>query len=211
MTSNTHCPSLLDASLVLHVTGVVPTGNAVPEVGTHPTVRLLVQLSVAGGVAKVTTADAWPDAACVTMFAGHTTTGGCVSLTVTLNEQSSVLLDASVAVQSTGVVPTRKIEPEPGTQLTVAPGQLSLATGVVKVTVAEHCPAAALLTMLAGQLNVGGCVSLTVTLNEQLFELLCASTAVQFTGVVPTGKDEPGAGKQLTVAPGQLSVGVGVV
>jgi hypothetical protein len=52
---------LLDASLVLHVTGVVPTGNAVPEVGTHSTVRLLVQLSVAAGVAKVTTADAWPD------------------------------------------------------------------------------------------------------------------------------------------------------
>jgi hypothetical protein len=133
-----------------------------------------------------------------------------VSLTVTLNEQSSVLLDASVAVQSTGVVPTRKIEPEPGTQLTVAPGQLSLGTGVANVTVAEHCPAAALLTMLAGQFNAGGCVSLTVTSNEHWLVLPDASVAVHVTVVVPTGKLEPLDGSQTTPVPGQLSPGMNV-
>lgn len=40
--------------------------------------------------------------------------------------QVAVLLEASVAVQVTVVVPTAKIVPEAGTQLTVAPGQLSV-------------------------------------------------------------------------------------
>ena len=47
------------------------------------------------------------------------------SKTVTVNEQSSVLPLASVAVQVTVVVPTGKIEPEAGKQATVTPGQLS--------------------------------------------------------------------------------------
>jgi hypothetical protein len=54
---------------------------------------------------------------------------------------------------------------------------------------------------------VGG---ITVTLNEQLAVLPLVSVAVQVTVVVPSGKVEPGAGEQLVVTPGQLSVAVTV-
>jgi hypothetical protein len=57
----------------------------------------------------------------------------------------------------------------------------------------------------------GGCVSLTVTVNEQVTLLLLASVAVQVTVVVPLGKTEPGAGVQLVVAPGQLSEACGTL
>jgi hypothetical protein len=62
--------------------------------------------------------------------------------------------------------------------------------------------------MLAGQVITQ---SLTVTVNEQVAVLADASVAVQVTVVVPTGKQNPEAGTQFTVAPGQLSPGVGVV
>jgi len=52
-----------------------------------------------------------------------------VSFTVTVNEQLLVLPAASVAVQVTDVAPVPKLEPLAGTQLTVTPGQLSLADG----------------------------------------------------------------------------------
>jgi len=65
----------------------------------------------------------------VDTLAGQTTTGDSVSLTVTVKEQLLVLPAASVAVQFTGVVPVPKLEPDGGLQLTVTPGQLSLATG----------------------------------------------------------------------------------
>ena len=54
-------------------------------------------------------------------------------------------------------------------------------------------------------------MSTTVTVKLQGVLLPCASLAVQVTVVVPTAKDVPLAGLQLAVAPGQLSVGVGVV
>ena len=50
--------------------------------------------------------------------------------------------------------------------------------------------------MFAGQVIVGGCVSFTVTENEQApppTELL------QLTVVVPFGKNEPDAGEHVTV------------
>lgn len=50
-------------------------------------------------------------------------------VTVTLKEHEAVLLEASVAVQFTGVVPMLKVEPDAGTQLATTPGQLSLAVG----------------------------------------------------------------------------------
>ena len=57
-------------------------------------------------------------------------TGFWLSVTITLNEQLAWLLDASVAVQVTPVVPTGNDEPEGGVQLTVTPGQLSEAVAV---------------------------------------------------------------------------------
>ena len=72
------------------------------------------------------------------MFAGQVTVGACVSWIVTVNEQDPVFADASVAVHDTIVVPTGNVDPDAGTQATVAPGQLSEAVGVAKVATPEH-------------------------------------------------------------------------
>ena len=53
-------------------------------------------------------------------------------------------------------------------------------------------------------------MSTTVTSKLQALLLPWASLAVQVTVVVPTAKAVPLAGVQLEVAPGQLSIGVGV-
>ena len=64
-----------------------------------------------------------------------------------------MLFEASVALQLTVVVPTGKLLPEAGVQATVKPvGQLSVAVGGVKVTVAAQVPfAAGTLVMFDGQ------------------------------------------------------------
>jgi hypothetical protein len=63
-------------------------------------------------------------------FAGQVIDGGCVSLTVTVNEHVAVLPEASVTVQVTVVVPTAKVEPDAGEQIgDPTPGQLSLTVG----------------------------------------------------------------------------------
>jgi hypothetical protein len=69
----------------------------------------------------------------------------------------------------------------------------------------------ALVEMFAGQVNVGAMLSVTVTVKVQAAVLLEASVAVQVTVVTPFWNVEPEAGTQAAVAPGQLSVGVGVV
>src|SRR6266511_2730256 len=118
---------------------------------------------------------------------------------------------ASDAVQVTGVSPMGKTVPDGGLQRTViVPGQLSVATGVGNVTLASHAPASVLTTMLVGQAILGGSVSLTVTVNEQLERLPAPSVAVQVTVVVPVGKNEPDAGAHTKLTgSGQLSVAVG--
>jgi hypothetical protein len=63
--------------------------------------------------------------------------------------------------------------------------------------------------MFAGQVTVGFCVSLTVTVKVQEPLLLVASCTVQVTVVVPFGKVDPDVGEQLTLpTPEQLSVAV---
>ena len=59
--------------------------------------------------------------------------------------------------------------------------------------------------MLAGQLIVGACVSLTVTVKEHA----CWPLVVQFTVVMPTGKDDPDAGVQTTLPQSPPVVGDG--
>jgi hypothetical protein len=59
-----------------------------------------------------------------------------------------------------------------------------------------------------GQVIVHGT---TVTVNMQELILLLASVAVQVTVVAPIAKQVPDGGAHTAVAPGQLSVGVGVV
>ena len=57
----------------------------------------------------------------------------------------------------------------------------------------------------AGQVIVGGCVSFTVTVNEQVGP----AEAVHVTVVVPFGKKEPDAGMHVTVPQEPLVVGAG--
>ena len=65
---------------------------------------------------------------------------------------ADMLFEASVALQLTVVVPTGKLLPEAGVQVTVAFGQLSVTVGLVKVTVAAQVPfAAETLVMFDGQ------------------------------------------------------------
>ena len=61
-----------------------------------------------------------------------------------------------------------------------------------------------------GHVTLGGCISLTETVNEQFTELLLASATEHVTVVTPLGKTEPEAGVQFgTPTPGQLSATVG--
>ena len=61
--------------------------------------------------------------------------------------------------------------------------------------------------MLAGHVIVGGVVSVTVTVNEQLGP----AVLVQVTVVVPTGKQLPEEGLQVTVPQAPPVVGAGYV
>ena len=63
--------------------------------------------------------------------------------------------------------------------------------------------------IFAGQVIEGGCVSLTVTVNVHVESGLLGllSEAVQVTVVVPTGKNEPLAGEQVTVPQEPVVVG----
>ena len=134
---------------------------------------------------------------------------GC---TVIVNVHVPVFAEASVAVHVTVVTPTGNAEPDAGTQLTVAPGQLSEAVGVVYVTVADPEDGGASTTvMFAGHVTVGASLSVIVTVNVHVAVFAAASVAVHVTVVMPTGNVEPDAGTHATVTPGQLSEPVGVV
>src|SRR6185295_15494119 len=88
--------------------------------------------------------------------------------TETVKLQVAVLPEASVAVQVTVVTPTGKQLPEGGLQTTVTPGQLSLAVVVKLTTMQGSLTVAVTAVTLAGQVITGGCVSFTVTVNEQV-------------------------------------------
>ena len=128
--------------------------------------------------------------------------------TETVKLQVAVLPLASVAVQVTVVTPTGIVDPDGGLQTVTTPGQLSVTVGAVKVTVvltAGGQAGAATAVTLAGQVIVGGCTSLTVTVNVQL----APACAVHVTVVVPLGKKDPEAGEQITVPQDPLVVGAG--
>src|SRR2546423_14830076 len=70
------------------------------------------------------------------------------------------LPDASLATQRTVLAPMGNVEPERGVQTTVTPGQLSVAGGAGKTTLAPLAPVAA-TTRLVEQTIVGGSRSTT--------------------------------------------------
>jgi hypothetical protein len=141
------------------------------------------------------------------------------------------LFEASVAVHVTVVTPFWNVDPLAGTHTTEQPpggvpcgvlplpglgpppelqgGQLSVTTGSANVTTAVHTLGSVLFVIGLGQVTLGGCVSFTVTVNEQFDELLDASLTEQLTVVTPFWKVVPLAGEQTGVpTPGQLSVAV---
>jgi hypothetical protein len=130
--------------------------------------------------------------------------GGCVSFTVTVNEQ----LGPDV-VHVTVVVPFGKNDPDDGEQPTV-PHPPPVVVGA-NVTTAPHWFASLFFTMFVGQVIVHGFC--TVILNVQFPWFPEVSVTVQVTVVIPTGKHVPDAGLQVTgLGPsGQLSLPVGVV
>jgi hypothetical protein len=118
----------------------------------------------------------------------------------------NVQLGPAVVEHVTVVTPFAKLLPETGAQVTVP--HIPVVVGAEYVSVCAHVPGATLSTMLPGHVIVHG---VTVTVNVQLFVLALVSVAVHVTVVVPIAKHVPDAGEQLTVAPGQLSLAVGVV
>ena len=128
-----------------------------------------------------------------------------MSITVTVKVQVLLLPLLSCAVLVTVVVPTGKAEPLAGTIVWLVRAQLSLAV-TVKVTLLVHTPGSAVTVRFTGQVNVGGSVSLTVTVkvHELLFPLL--SHAVLVTVVTPTGNAKPLAGTLIKLVTAQLSV-----
>jgi hypothetical protein len=128
--------------------------------------------------------------------------------TFTLNVQFAMLPETSVALQVTVVVPTGKGEPDGGVQTTPGVPQLSVAvtmklTGPLVVAIGQEATAA--VFMSPGQVITGGVLSVTATVNVQLGPVV----VVQVTVVVPTGKQLPEAGLQVTVPQLPVVVGAG--
>ena len=133
---------------------------------------------------------AWhtPESDTTLTVAGQLITGAVESITVTVKLQMAVLPDGSVATRVTVVVPRLNVLPDVGV-LTTVTLQLSVAV-TLKLTIAPQLLLAEATLMLAGQVIVGGVVSLTVTVCVQVDTLPDASVAVHVTVVLPTGKHD---------------------
>jgi hypothetical protein len=157
------------------LTVVFPKPKVLPLGGVQVT-SAAPQLSVTVGLKTIT----WLQL--IKMFVvtlAQAMAGASISLTVTENVQLALLPTESVTVHVNECVPTGMAEPlEYGLQLTLAPLQLSEALGV-NVTTAEHTPGSVFFTMFAGQVIVGTCASLTVTLKLQSAPCPAASCTVQ--------------------------------
>ena len=92
--------------------------------------------------------------------------------------------------------------------VTPATAQLSLVTGVPRLTLVALQPELAETVTSGGQLIEGACVSVTVTVNVQELELPLASVAVLVTVVVPIGKVDPETRLLTRLVTEQLSVAV---
>jgi len=122
--------------------------------------------------------------------------------------QLAVLLPGSFVVQVITVMPTgngalsgfRSLR----TAVVINP-QLSWVIGTPGLTTAENCPESVYFAMPAGHVIDGDWLSVTVTVKLQLGGVFCVE---QFTVVVPTGKVEPDAGRQV-ITPQLVAVGAG--
>jgi hypothetical protein len=105
--------------VAVHVTVVVPTGKVEPDARSQETV---VPTPVPVGVAKFTTAPL-AEVAPVEIFVGQLIAGA--SPTETENEHEAWPAEFD-AVQVTVVVPSAKLEPDAGVQLTVTPSPVAV-------------------------------------------------------------------------------------
>lgn len=130
--------------------------------------------------------------------------------TSTSKLQVAVFPEGSVAVQTTVVMPSGKVDPDGGSQTTVA---LSLPVLSVAVTsnwtTAPSAPVQRVDMLSPGHVSIGTVVSTTMTSCWQLDELPAGSVAVQVTKVSPIG-NLGGASFESTMSPEaeQLSVAV---
>ena len=204
-----------EASVTVNVCVVVPIGNIAPL--ARPAVCVVVtpvQLSVPAGGVKVTTAPHCPASLFTAMFELQTIAGNSVSVTVTSKEQETALPEASVTVNVSVVIPIGNKAPlaNPAVCVVVAPAQLSVPAGGVKLTMAPHCPASLTVAIFALHVITGISLSVTVIVNEQVAVLPEGSVAVNVCVVVPIGNIAPLANPAVcTIDKVQLSVATGAV
>ena len=141
--------------------------------------------------------------------------GSSVSFTVTRNVHVFVRPASSVAFHATVLAPLGNVEPlgKPLWIVTVGKTvQLSEAVGAAYVTTAVHWPGSVLRVRFPGQVMLGACPSVTVTVKVQRWVRLTASVACQMTDVTPLGNVEPLAGPSMRrkEALPQLSENVGL-
>ena len=196
------------ASVAVHVTVVIAIGSAAGDAGAQTTGAEAPPTAVAVGGVYITVAPAELVASAVKL-AGVPVIVGAVACTKTVKLVCAVLLWVSVAVHVTVVVVTRNVVPDAGEQTTgTEPPPAAVAVGLAYVTFAPDGPPCTV--MLAGVPAITGGVAWTVTVKLECALLPCASDAVQFTVVVPTGNVEPEVGVQPTGSvPSTRSVAVG--
>ena len=134
VTVNEHNAIRPPASVTENILVVVPVGKVDPL--GRPDICIVVapgQLSVPTGAVYVTTAPQIPASLPCVIFAGQVMVGDSLSVTVTVNEHEAVNPPASVTVKVFVVVPVGNVAPlgRPAVCAVVAPGQLSVPTGVV--------------------------------------------------------------------------------
>src|SRR6266850_2144422 len=192
------------ASVAVQLTVVGPNGKVAPLTGVQTGATLPSRRSVADAV-YVKAAPAALMASTVA-FAGTVTTGPVVSVTVTVNDAVLWLPCASVAVQLTVVGPNGNVDPLVGVHVVaMLPSSRSVADAVN----VKAAPAALVASTVAfaGTVMTGPVVSVTVTVNDAVLWLPCASVAVHVTVVAPTGNVDPLAGVQVVAtAPSSVSV-----
>src|SRR3989441_3860397 len=192
------------ASVAAQVTVVGPNGKVDPLAGAQIGASGPSRMSVANAV-KVWGAPAALVASTVAL-AGTVTTGAVVSVTVTVNDAVLRLPCASVAAQVTVVGPNGKVDPLAGAHIGASgPSRISVADAV-KVWGAPAALVASTVA-LAGTVTTGTVVSVTVTVNDAVLRLPCASVAAQVTVVGPNGKVDPLAGAHIGASgPSRISV-----
>src|SRR5262245_3792242 len=104
-------------------------------------------------------------------------------------------------------MPAGKVEPlgNPAVCTIVTPGQLSLGDTANVTLLREHWPGSVATTRSAGHAIAGSSVSTTATVKDAL----SPSAFVQVTVVMPTGKNEPLGGVQITGAQSPVVAGGG--